>query len=136
VRSMAIVTLQLGQCGNQLGFDAYDVLAGELLSGSKSMANEMFFRESSQGGYTPRALLLDMEPKVVNTCLLKTSTAGSRWSYDRSNVVVQQSGSGALVQVCSRASAPPRCCPYWSHPEWPAAALALSALPRTFVKQP
>jgi tubulin delta len=91
---MSVVTLQLGQCGNQLGFDLHAILAGELLTGPSAGASETFFREGRTGVHVARALLLDMEPKVVNSCINRSQLESS-WRYDRGNVVLQQSGSGA-----------------------------------------
>ena len=92
---MSVVTLQIGQCGNQLGHDLYNVLAQNVLDGSSNIASDMFFRQDSHGKYTPRALLLDMEPKVVNQCIYTTNRPATQWAYDSANAVVQQSGSGA-----------------------------------------
>ena len=76
---MSVVTLQIGQCGNQLGCSLYDALAQV-----EPDAASVFFRESSgsSGGgaaadagsckqpsrkrWTPRSVLIDMEPKVYN----------------------------------------------------------------------
>ncbi|KDO16606.1 hypothetical protein SPRG_17885 [Saprolegnia parasitica CBS 223.65] len=55
---MSIVTLQLGQCGNQLGYALFDKLATEL---EAPLEMDIFFRGPSS---TARAVLIDMEPKV------------------------------------------------------------------------
>lgn len=89
---MSIVTLQLGQCGNQLGVELFNVLGSDLLS-ARTNASDFCFREMRDGHFTPRCLLVDMEPKVVDACVQK-SRLQSCWAYDPANVIVQQSGSG------------------------------------------
>lgn len=91
---MSLITLQLGQCGNQLGYDFHSLLALELLRPGRFVASDVFFRQT-RAGYIARALLLDMEPKVVNSCISRTNLASNLWKYDPRNAVVQQSGSGA-----------------------------------------
>ncbi|RHY89273.1 hypothetical protein DYB37_004045 [Aphanomyces astaci] len=70
---MSVVTLQLGQCGNQLGLSFFDKLAHELEHFSAE-DRECFFRSDdaktiasheSNGAATARAVLIDMEPKVI-----------------------------------------------------------------------
>ena len=79
---MSVVTLQIGQCGNQLGCSLFDALVQD------PEGAPVFFREASSGGaassssgrggethagdpkrpsrkrYTARAVLIDMESKV------------------------------------------------------------------------
>lgn len=95
---MSIVTVQIGQCGNQLGSAFFSALAEELLPlhTSASSANETFFWQDGAGEYKPRALLLDMEPKVVQACLRSRTKTAQSWSYCPSGAVVQQSGSGMI----------------------------------------
>lgn len=71
-----IVSLQVGQCGNQIGTEYWKQLCrehnigydGSLLPSDTEAhdAKEVFFYESDDGRYTPRALLLDLEPRVIN----------------------------------------------------------------------
>lgn len=64
---MSVVTVQLGQCGNQVGGALFDVLAGEALSASRKEEPEAetFFRRAKGGTqWVARAVLVDMEPKV------------------------------------------------------------------------
>jgi hypothetical protein len=64
---MSVVTVQLGQCGNQGGGALFNVLAAETLSakGKEDDDAEAFFRRRSQGTpWAARAVLVDMEPKV------------------------------------------------------------------------
>lgn len=89
---MSLITLQIGQCGNQLGLDLYSLLARELSEGSRNA--DVFFRQGGPDQRVARTLLLDMEPKVVQACMRKAAVKKSNWGYDSRNVVVQQSGSG------------------------------------------
>jgi tubulin delta len=129
---MPVVTLQLGQCGNQvinaqppdqenayqtpspsqLGCSFFQQLADELqVEGYGSIAVEEFFRPSStlqgraglqQSGsdastagskYIARAVLIDMEPKVVNAAM-STASSSSWWHYPPKGFLCMQSGSG------------------------------------------
>lgn len=96
-----IITLQVGQCGNQLGCQLFDTLARECNGDVQSM-HEMahLFRYSpstSNGGddggrLIPRCVLIDMEPKVIENAVA-FSKRSKLWSYDDGNAVWQQSGS-------------------------------------------
>jgi len=64
---MSTVTVQLGQCGNQLGSALFQMLgneAGAGAAGFREATHEAFFRETPKGGLVARAALVDMEPKV------------------------------------------------------------------------
>lgn len=89
---MAIVTLQLGQCGNQLGYSFFDALDQECSRAPPALSNAIrrtFFYED-KGKATARAILIDMEPKVVNQCI----TSSKSWAYDTNSSFCQQEGSG------------------------------------------
>ena len=89
---MSIVTLQVGQCGNQLGQVFFDTLHGEIGANfGDNLAGSTFFKQDSNGRHIARSLLIDMEPKVVSSCLMQR---GRLWSYSKGSAVVQQSGSG------------------------------------------
>lgn len=92
---MSIITLQLGQCGNQLGYDLFNILSSEIPDGC-NFSSRQFFREDARGNRTARCLLIDMEPKVVNSCVSR-ARSHTQWRFDESNIVVQQSGSGGFV---------------------------------------
>ncbi|KAL0586244.1 hypothetical protein ABG067_004093 [Albugo candida] len=55
------------------------------------MSESAFFRADKER-YIARALLIDMEPKVVLQCL--SQKVGQCWRYDSHNALYQQSGSG------------------------------------------
>ncbi len=98
---MSVVTVQLGQAGNQLGQELLSTLhssvSGEA-SGAppwvRSAVLDAYFREAPGGmeaAPVARAVLLDMEAKVVARCL-RTGSGGA-WRYDARGAFSKQSGS-------------------------------------------
>nr|KAF6297260.1 tubulin delta 1 [Myotis myotis] len=101
---MSIVTVQLGQCGNQIGFEVFDALFSDshcpqgLCSKRENEAyqascKERFFSEEEHGVPIARAVLVDMEPKVINQTLSKAAQSG-RWKYGQHSCFCQKQGSG------------------------------------------
>lgn len=101
---MSIVTVQLGQCGNQIGFEVFDALFSDsygpqqLCSKKENEAyqascKERFFREEEIGVPVARAVLVDMEPKVINQTLSKAAQSG-QWKYGQRSGFCQKQGSG------------------------------------------
>ncbi|XP_006092286.1 tubulin delta chain isoform X2 [Myotis lucifugus] len=101
---MSIVTVQLGQCGNQIGFEVFDALFSDshcpqgLCSKRENEAyqascKERFFSEEENGVPIARAVLVDMEPKVINQTLSKAAQSG-RWKYGQRSCFCQKQGSG------------------------------------------
>ncbi|XP_059938160.1 tubulin delta chain isoform X2 [Mesoplodon densirostris] len=101
---MSIVTVQLGQCGNQIGFEVFDALFSDshcsqgLCSKRENEAyqascKERFFSEEENGVPIARAVLVDMEPKVINQTLTKAAHCG-RWKYGQHSCFCQKQGSG------------------------------------------
>lgn len=71
-----VVTLQVGQCGNQVGSDFWKKLAAEhgmgcdgVLGAAVDDRKDRYFYQTDDGRYTPRAVLIDLEPRVVRQCL-------------------------------------------------------------------
>uniref|UniRef100_A0A7S0YA75 Tubulin delta chain n=1 Tax=Polytomella parva TaxID=51329 RepID=A0A7S0YA75_9CHLO len=112
---MPLVTIQLGQCGNQLGSSFFHTLGEELSSNDYgTQVVSEFFRpnpavtssadvSSRNRPLLARALLVDMEPKVVDAAYSSTSLPSCSpepshpawwWSYARANRLCQQGGSG------------------------------------------
>jgi len=100
---MSVVTLQLGQCGNQVGERLFQTLSNESLQGAPSgrYRNDIqtrFFRRAKSrkgqatGGLVARAVLVDMEPKVIHNVLAKAASSQS-WAYDAKRTFTQQCGS-------------------------------------------
>ncbi|XP_006832430.1 PREDICTED: tubulin delta chain isoform X2 [Chrysochloris asiatica] len=101
---MSIVTVQLGQCGNQVGFEVFDALYSDsycsqgLCSKKENEAyqascKERFFSEEENGVLVARSVLVDMEPKVINQTLSKAAQSG-RWKYGQHACFCQKQGSG------------------------------------------
>jgi tubulin delta len=120
---MSTVTIQLGQCGNQLGQQFFDILHQELVDARPSLKQSIvdtYFTvkegKKTEGTLCARAALIDMEPKVVRTCLsyranrldtrpkstlktnvtqqcLSTDETYNQWQYEQGSYFCQQSGS-------------------------------------------
>jgi tubulin delta len=100
-RTRAMITLQIGQCGNQVGAAFFGCIADEALDpsspGHRSTFDRFFrlpseIRRASESPAVPiaRAVLVDMEPKVIQSCL---ANAGDAWRYDATRTFARQSGS-------------------------------------------
>lgn len=72
-----IITLQVGQCGNQIGAEFWKQLCAEhginqsgILEADPVTAaddrKDVFFYQADDDHYIPRALLIDLEPRVIN----------------------------------------------------------------------
>jgi len=103
-----IVHIQCGQCGNQIGAKFWEVICAEhgiTPSGTydqnpdtnkyKSAAqldkiNVYFNEASSKGKYVPRAILVDLEPGVVDG--VRSGTYGGIFRPD--NMITGQAGAG------------------------------------------
>ncbi|KAM4627366.1 tubulin delta chain [Polymixia lowei] len=94
---MSIVTVQLGQCGNQVGQELFDVICNDAHEGQRRLynesSNERFFHETAHGDLVARAVLIDMEPKVINHSMAKAAKSG-RWRYGEKSSFSQKQGSG------------------------------------------
>jgi len=74
---MSVVTVQLGQCGNQIGSQFFNTVAGDLKNSQNSRlfgdyedeCVERFFSVSENDKWTARAVMVDTEPKVFITVL-------------------------------------------------------------------
>jgi tubulin gamma len=102
-----IITLQVGQCGNQIGGEFWKQLclehhidaSGELIQPVSNSTNaavvadrkDVFFYQSDDDKYIPRALLIDLEPRVVH----KLAAGDRRLLFNPENVFVSSDGGGA-----------------------------------------
>jgi len=96
-----IITLQVGQCGNQIGSEFWKQLCAEhgispggLLEDYAMQGDDrkdVFFYQADDEHYIPRALLLDLEPRVVNMI----QTSDHRDLFNPENVFVSKDGGGA-----------------------------------------
>ncbi|KAK2503877.1 hypothetical protein MC885_018687 [Smutsia gigantea] len=95
---MSIVTMQLGQCGNQIGFEVFDALFSDSHCPQglcSKRENEAYQASCKERFFIPiaRAVLVDMEPKVINQTVTKAAQSG-RWKYGRHSCFCQKQGSG------------------------------------------
>ncbi|XP_077168596.1 tubulin delta chain [Paroedura picta] len=101
---MSIITIQLGQCGNQVGREVFQAISTDLHSthglcskkendAYQVASKERFFNEEKTGVPVARAVLVDMEPKVIGQTLSVALRSGS-WKYDHQSHFCQKQGSG------------------------------------------
>ena len=72
-----IVHIQTGQCGNQIGSKFWEVISDEhgispcgQYEGSSDLQLErinVYYNEANGGRYVPRAVLVDLEPGVIDS---------------------------------------------------------------------
>ena len=108
---MSIITLQLGQCGNQIGFEFFNLLSKSLpntdneptTTRSKTSkaqqdfqleVKERFFNVNDQNVTYARAVMVDMEQKVIAKTLHDAKKSQAGWSYQKGQQVTQKRGSG------------------------------------------
>ncbi|XP_052826484.1 tubulin gamma-1 chain isoform X1 [Octopus bimaculoides] len=96
-----MITLQLGQCGNQIGMEFWKQLCAEHgISPEGILENfategldrkDVFFYQADDEHYIPRAVLLDLEPRVINTIMSSPYAK----LYNPENVFLGKQGGGA-----------------------------------------
>ncbi|KAJ3413942.1 gamma-tubulin [Chytridiales sp. JEL 0842] len=96
-----IITLQAGQCGNQIGQEFWSQLCAEhginsdgiLMDQNQDAGDrkDVFFYQADDEHYIPRAILLDLEPRVINTIL----TSPYANLYNPENIFLSADGGGA-----------------------------------------
>eukprot|EP00003_Mantamonas_plastica_P007000 TRINITY_DN157_c0_g2_i1.p1 TRINITY_DN157_c0_g2~~TRINITY_DN157_c0_g2_i1.p1 ORF type:complete len:401 (-),score=143.86 TRINITY_DN157_c0_g2_i1:313-1515(-) len=96
-----IITLQVGQCGNQIGMEFWKRLCSEHGIDENGMLEDfatdgtdrkdVFFYQADDEHYIPRALLLDLEPGVINR--IQTSPYANL--YNPENIFISEDGGGA-----------------------------------------
>ena len=96
-----VITLQIGQCGNEIGHEFWKRLAlehgiasdGVLEDPSNSLEDrkDVFFYPADDGRYIPRSILIDLEPRVIS------GIQHSEYSnfYNPENIFLGKEGSGA-----------------------------------------
>ncbi|KAH9997538.1 gamma tubulin [Russula vinacea] len=88
-----IVTVQIGQCGNQMGSVFWQRLCAEHGINKEGILEDW----ATEGGtaddehYIPRAILIDLEPRVINNIL----TSPFANLYNPENIFMSQDGGGA-----------------------------------------
>lgn len=96
-----IITIQVGQCGNQVGTEFWKRLCVEHGIGADGVLEEyatdttdrkdVFFYQADDDQYVPRALLIDLEPRVINTI----RQSSYRNLYNPENIFIDREGGGA-----------------------------------------
>lgn len=96
-----IITLQVGQCGNQIGMEFWKQLCCEHGIDPEGIVQEnamygddrkdVFFYQADDDHYIPRAVLVDLEPRVIK------SIQNSAYSklYNQENIFISKEGGGA-----------------------------------------
>jgi len=103
-----MITLQVGQCGNQIGNEFWKKLCSEHGISSDGVLDEdivkqtekenfeendrkdVFFYQADDNHYIPRAILIDLEPRVINTIKEKYEKL-----YNPENIFLHKEGGGA-----------------------------------------
>ncbi|KAG9290636.1 hypothetical protein G9A89_011599 [Geosiphon pyriformis] len=96
-----LITIQTGQCGNQIGMEFWAQLCAEhgisqdgILEDFATEGGDrkdVFFYQADDEHYIPRALLLDLEPRVINNIL----TSKYANLYNPENIYLSKDGGGA-----------------------------------------
>ena len=96
-----IITIQVGQCGNQIGTEFWKRLCAEHGISADGLIEEyatdssdrkdVFFYQADDNQFVPRALLIDLEPRVIST--IKQSEY--RNLYNPENIFIDKEGGGA-----------------------------------------
>ena len=96
-----VITLQVGQCGNQIGTEFWKQLCAEhgiskdgileeyAANGNAGDRKDVFYQADDEH-YVPRALLLDLELRVINAMQLRVPQP-----VQPGNVYISNSGGGA-----------------------------------------
>jgi tubulin beta len=95
-----LVSIQAGQCGNQIGGKFWEVIADEhgvapdgTYEGNSELQLDrinVYFNEATGGRYVPRAVLMDLEPGTMDS--VRAGPYGSLFRPD--NFIFGQSGAG------------------------------------------
>ncbi|RKP10792.1 tubulin gamma chain [Thamnocephalis sphaerospora] len=96
-----IITLQAGQCGNQIGMEFWKQLCAEhgisndgTLEDFATEGNDrkdVFFYQADDEHYIPRAILMDLEPRVIDGILASEYAT----LYNPENIFLPTEGGGA-----------------------------------------
>lgn len=97
-----VITLQVGQCGNQVGTEFWKQLCAEhaiqpngiledYATEGAGDRKDVFFYQADDEQYIPRALLIDLEPRVINSI----QNSAYRNLYNPENIFIAPNGGGA-----------------------------------------
>ncbi|XP_047115279.1 tubulin delta chain-like [Schistocerca piceifrons] len=95
--TMAVVSVQFGQCGNQIGHEFYSMLSEDerVKVGSDYAECDRWFRNSAFHNIrTARAVLVDTEQKVIHKVSENGVKNRCHWRYSTENVVASDGGAG------------------------------------------
>ncbi|XP_043477843.1 tubulin delta chain-like [Leptopilina heterotoma] len=99
-----MLTLQFGQCGNQLGHNFFTQLSTDINSRDKNVSRDdnyqytesaiekWFEGINNDGCRLARTILIDTEAKVLKNICRQTN---SQWTYRKQNLICQTSGGSA-----------------------------------------
>ncbi|KAK8829540.1 tubulin gamma chain [Blastocystis sp. ATCC 50177/Nand II] len=96
-----MISIQIGQCGNQVGFEFWKRMCSEHGIGPDGTLKEtaqntvdrkdVFFYQADDNHYIPRSILLDLEPKVIETI----GQSDYRNLFNPENIFVPKEGGSA-----------------------------------------
>lgn len=96
-----IIAIQAGQCGNQVGMEFWKQLCQEHGIGPEGVVDpkstqgedrkDVFFYQSDDDHYIPRAILVDLEPGVIK----QIQTSSFKHLYNPENIYISKEGGGA-----------------------------------------
>lgn len=88
-----VVSIQVGQCGNQIGNEFWKKISSEhkithdgTLTGQQCDRKDKFFYQADDNRFIPRAVLIDLEPRVIAQCAP---------FFNNENIYVSNEGGGA-----------------------------------------
>eukprot|EP00041_Stephanoeca_diplocostata_P019620 m.426201 g.426201 ORF g.426201 m.426201 type:complete len:497 (+) comp21353_c0_seq5:613-2103(+) len=104
---MSVITIQVGQAGNQIGQEFLDLVSRDALSGEDLATVDQHFRSAPRSRthlakdnseyageqYIARAVLVDMESKAVSK-VMRAAKQSCRWSYNTEGVYAGTRGAG------------------------------------------
>ena len=96
-----IITLQVGQCGNQIGSEFWKQLCAEHgispdgtlqeFANNGDDRKDVFFYQADDDHFIPRNLMLDLEPRVIHSI----QSSAYRNLYNQENYFIAKDGGGA-----------------------------------------
>lgn len=105
-----MITLQLGQCGNQIGYEFWKKVCAEHGIGSDGVSDgeivrqfgdkenfeendrkDVFFYQADDNHFVPRSILIDLEPRVITS--IKNTDLGKLFNPE--NIFLCKDGGGA-----------------------------------------
>lgn len=96
-----IISIQVGQCGNQVGMEFWKQLCQEHGINPEGIVNEnamngddrkdVFFYQADDDHYIPRSILIDLEPRVIRSI---QNSSFSKF-FNQENIFISKEGGGA-----------------------------------------